>query len=341
MEEEECAYFGEVDGNFQPMLSNAWLLGVRNFRVEFPALISELLRAARVLPPSDDVPPKILKLELSNAGIASREALRDEVIPVWPIVRASYTSVCVLLDALFADRPIERFWVLETVARLPYLAYSTCLHFFGTLGWYRSNALMTLHRSEDLNENFHLSIMEALGGDQRWADRFIAFHASLVYFWILVILFFVSPKQSYGFSLLLETHAVDTYEQFIEENKHRLELLPVPKVAYTYFDDYLFYFQEIQISSSPQRQRPQLNSLYDVFMNILEDEKEHSAAMEACAMYVDKGVPVVFNGKKVVARARNLKMKERRQRFWKDWNKSNNGKGNGNGNGIGVKGDDV
>lgn len=31
----------------------------------------------------------------------------------------------------------------------------------------------------------HLRIMESLGGDTRWSDRFLARHAALVYFGVL------------------------------------------------------------------------------------------------------------------------------------------------------------
>lgn len=87
-------------------------------------------------------------------------------------------------------------------------------------------------------------------------------------------LFFISPKQSYGFSQLLEAHAVDTYSEFVETNVDVLQTLPVPEVAHEYFSEFLFYYQEIQVREAHDggKPRPQLNSLYDVFKNILEDE---------------------------------------------------------------------
>ena len=316
------AYFGEDETAYQPLLASAFRLGIRNFGKEFRALLGELLRVTRIQQPLENTPPTCLGLTLSNDGIANREAEREAKegsADVWPPVRFAYSTICVLLDVLYKGRPIERFFVLETVARLPYLAYSSCLHLLGTLGWYRSATLLTLHRSEDLNENFHLAVMESLGGDQRWVDRFLAFHASLVYYWILVGLFFISPKQSYGFSLLLEAHAVDTYGQFVDENAEKLRSMPVPEVAHVYFEDFLFYFQEFQVTGE-QRGRPNLESLYDVFVNILADEREHSSAMEACARYVEKGDPVVYNGKEVFSRPQSLELREmNRQKFWRDW----------------------
>lgn len=52
--------------------------------------------------------------------------------------------------------------------------------------------------------------METLGGDLLWWDRFLAYHSAIVYYWILVALFFVSPPLAYNFSELIEAHAVDT-----------------------------------------------------------------------------------------------------------------------------------
>lgn len=39
-------------------------------------------------------------------------------------------------DSVYENRPIQRFWLLETVARMPYFSYLSMLHFYETLGWY-------------------------------------------------------------------------------------------------------------------------------------------------------------------------------------------------------------
>jgi hypothetical protein len=49
-----------------------------------------------------------------------------------------YDVVLFFVDRLFVDRAIERFWFLETVARIPYFSYVTCLHLYETLGWWRT-----------------------------------------------------------------------------------------------------------------------------------------------------------------------------------------------------------
>jgi ubiquinol oxidase len=65
---------------------------------------------------------------------------------------------------------------------------------------------------QEWNELKHLQIMEALGGDNAWIDRFIAQHSALVYYWFLVIFYALSPRAAYQFSELVEGHATDTYQ---------------------------------------------------------------------------------------------------------------------------------
>lgn len=107
-------------------------------------------------------------------------------------------------------------------------------------------------------------------------DRFLAFHASILYYWCLVFLFFISPEESYRFSQLIESHAVHTYAEFLEANAETLRELPVPDVAHEYYAQFMYYFYEFQLSAQEQPEeggrRPQINSLYDVFQNILLDE---------------------------------------------------------------------
>lgn len=92
-------------------------------------------------------------------------------------------------------------------------------------------------------------IMESLGGDQLWFDRFIGQHSAIVYYWILIGLFLVSPALAYNFSELIEAHAVDTYSQFLDENEALLKSLPPPMVA-------LQYYRTCVLGRSPHTQPP-------------------------------------------------------------------------------------
>ena len=69
---------------------------------------------------------------------------------------------------------------------------------------------LQIHFAEEWNELHHLQIMESLGGDQYWIDRFAAQHAAVFYYWVLVFFFAFSPQLAYIFSELVEVplHAV-------------------------------------------------------------------------------------------------------------------------------------
>ena len=129
-----------------------------------------------------------------------------------------------------------RFFLLETVARMPYFSYITMLHLYETLGfWRRSADMKRIHFAEEINEFRHLLIMESLGGDQQWWVRFLAQHSAIAYYIILCLLWLLSPSLSYKFSEMLESHAVNTYGQFLEENEDALKQLPPSLTAVEYY----------------------------------------------------------------------------------------------------------
>lgn len=223
---------------------------------------------------------QLAKLTLSNKAIWDRENARPPVRAPW-VIKGPYYLLCWVLDVLFDGRPIARFWLLETVARMPYLSYITMLHLYETLGWWRrSYDARKVHFAEEWNEAHHLLIMESLGGDQKWVDRFCAQHAAIIYYCVLAVLWFLSPTLAYNFSELIEAHAVDTYEQFVEENEEALRELPPPRVAKQYYESAdLYLFDEFQTSRPPGSRRVTVDNLYDVFRNIADDEGEHVATM--------------------------------------------------------------
>lgn len=76
------------------------------------------------------------RLTLSNKAIWDREHARPPIRAPW-VIKGPYLLLCVLLDVLFDGRPIARFWLLETVARMPYFSYVTALHLYESLGFWR------------------------------------------------------------------------------------------------------------------------------------------------------------------------------------------------------------
>jgi ubiquinol oxidase len=138
---------------------------------------------------------------------------------------------------------------------MPYFSYIAMLHLYETLGfWRRSADVKRIHFAEELNEYRHLLIMESLGGDQAWWVRFVAQHSAMVYFYVLCLLFALSPTLSYRFSELLETHAVNTYGVFLDDNEEMLKKMPPPMAAVEYYtlgaaDPFYAEFQTAALAS--------------------------------------------------------------------------------------------
>lgn len=147
-----------------------------------------------------------------------------------------------------------------------------------------------IHFAEEWNEFHHLLIMESLGGDQPYWVRFLSQHSALAYYIALCILWMLSPSLSYKFSEMLETHAVDTYGQFIDENEAKLKELPPSLAAIEYYtvgvSDPMFGEYQTASVSDPERgiRKPgtNLQSLYDVFVAIRNDEGDHVSTMKSC-----------------------------------------------------------
>lgn len=80
------------------------------------------------------------ELTLDSSAIWDRERARGEVVAPW-IIKIPYFGLCYLLDVVFEGRnPFSRFFLLETVARMPYFSYITMLHLYETLGFWRRSA---------------------------------------------------------------------------------------------------------------------------------------------------------------------------------------------------------
>ena len=208
---------------------------------------------------------QLKKLELNNQNIWKREQASNDIVKAPRIMMAVYHLICYFLDILFDGKPIERFWFLETVARMPYFSYVTMLQLYETLGWWEIDGpLKTMHTDEEINETKHLRIMESLGGNLLWWNRFLAIHGALVYYVVLIFFYLVSPKYAYLSSELLERHAVYTYTEFYESNEKILKQLEPTREML----DYDLYCE----------------SFYDIFTYIAADELGHARSMR----YVQK-----------------------------------------------------
>tara|TARA_Y100000389_G_C17450690_1_gene514579 strand:- start:457 stop:1368 length:912 start_codon:yes stop_codon:yes gene_type:complete len=202
---------------------------------------------------------KLKTLTLNDKNIWKREQKRDQI--VCPrLLLIAYYAICNLLDIIYKDKPIDRFWFLESVARMPYFSYVTILYMYESLGWWQLDSeLKKKHYDEEKNETYHLQIMESLGGNSKWWNRFLATHGGMAYYGVLLILFMISPRTAYLSSELLEMHAVDTYTEFYESNETILKQLPPTQEGLNYFR--------------------YADNLYDIFYQISKDEYDHALSM--------------------------------------------------------------
>ena len=131
------------------------------------------------------------------------------------------TVTIAIIDFLYRDLPIQRFWVLETIARTPYFAFLSVLHLRESLGLRTDSHyyLMKEHFAQTVNETEHLTEMELRGGADRWIDRFFAYHLVLFYYWTMVVYYFVAPVSAYHLNSGIEFHATETYLDYFWDHQ--------------------------------------------------------------------------------------------------------------------------
>lgn len=223
----------------------------------------------------------------ARARAAVREASVERDGSIAATIERSINSALIALavgviDELYAGRSYARFHALETVARVPYFSFMSVLHLYETFGWWRRADYLKVHFAETMNEYHHLLIMESLGGAELWKDRFFAQHVAVAYYWICVFQYLISPRWAYNLLEQVESHAYATYDKFLDANEEVLKKTPAPRVAVAYYTKGdLYLFDEFQTGEKGAR-RPKIDNLYDVFVNVRNDEAEHMKTMEFC-----------------------------------------------------------
>ena len=134
-----------------------------------------------------------------------------------------------ILDFLYQGRDYQRFWVLEEIARAPYFAFLSVLHFRESMGLRGPEHLylMKQHFEQSVNETEHLEYMESRGGNNYYIDRFIAKHLVLIYYWSNVVYYWMAPRLAYHLSYEVEIHAAETYAKFLAVKGHDDKILEI------------------------------------------------------------------------------------------------------------------
>ena len=233
-----------------------------------------------------------------RSAIASEAREMDERIYNFNklVIDTVYEIICFLYPVTGGPRDFARFYVLETVARVPYFAYLSVMHLRETFGERdpQMGERMRTHYAEADNELHHLLIMESLGGNSSVVDRTLAQTMAFGYYWYVTAVYSLSEPAAYHLSELIEDHAYNTYDKFLKEHEAKLRSMPVPDIARKYYvddDPYLFdkfcTVKEADGSGEFMARRPKLETLYDVFVNVRDDEREHWKTLCNLVQYDD------------------------------------------------------
>lgn len=130
--------------------------------------------------------------------------------------------------------------------------------------------------------------MESLGGSDAFADRFLAQHLAFFYYWFVVGVYLCNPRAAYHLSELIEEHAYQTYDAFVGEHEAELRSKPVPEVAREYYEqpDPMRVYLDGQAGG----RRP-LDSLYDVFCCVRDDEAAHWETLASLVQFEELEAP--------------------------------------------------
>lgn len=145
-------------------------------------------------------------------------------------INTAVLSLTVLiLDFLYRGRDIQRFWVLEEIARAPYFAFLSVLHLRESMGLRGPEHLylMKEHFAQTVNETEHLEYMESIGGNRYWIDRVFAKHLVLVYYWSMVFYYLINPIGAYDLNEKVEWHAMDTYAKYLCKHPDDIEICKI------------------------------------------------------------------------------------------------------------------
>jgi ubiquinol oxidase len=188
--------------------------------------------------------------------------------PWWPS-----RLLFIAMDVVYGKpRTLEKFRVLELVARVPYqawenVAYVALTHTARRPGFARRvfDTVRTSRWEQD-NEQWHLLILEELtdgGSKLGWLKRVaIPQVLAFTYYWISWFLYMAKPAWSYRLNADFEDHAEHEYASLVDENP-AYEHTPFTS---TFTDDFGTY-----------------ESLAELFRQIGYDERLHKEQSEAMA----------------------------------------------------------
>lgn len=169
-----------------------------------------------------------------------------------------------VMDLVYGEgRSLEKFRVLEVVARVPYQAWESIAYVAMTHTSKKPDFARRVYdrarvaRIEQDNEQWHLLILEELTADQprRWLrGRIIPQVLAITYYQLSWLLFVIRPRWSYRLNADFEDHAAHEYAQLVAEHPE---------------------WESERFDSSFRSDYGSYDSLADLFRQICHDEAVH------------------------------------------------------------------
>lgn len=135
--------------------------------------------------PMPSVPRTPASLQMRTANMMDEGVFKFNKV----VIDTVYDFICLFynkndLKKNSISECTARFYVLETVARVPYFAYLSVMHLRETFGSRvpGDKDRMRTHYAEADNELHHLLIMEQLGGNSSLVDRTLAQTMAFAYY---------------------------------------------------------------------------------------------------------------------------------------------------------------
>jgi ubiquinol oxidase len=197
------------------------------------------------------------------------------------MIRTLFSTVISVINKAYCGRPFSRFYVLETLACVPYYAHASVRNIYEKLGLARQSDILEMHFLESWNEFHHLLVMETLEGDRYWYDRLLARSVTVGYYWILVVICIANPREFYGIMELVSRHAYDGYSKFLDECKQELIIRPTPPLILEYIQTGVIFLDELSRGHKTTEPAVPVMNLYDVFSAIRSQEMEHVKTIQA------------------------------------------------------------
>ncbi|XP_026395172.1 ubiquinol oxidase 4, chloroplastic/chromoplastic-like [Papaver somniferum] len=137
------------------------------------------------------------------------------------------------------------------------------LHLYETFGWWRRADYLKVHFAESWNEMHHLLIMEELGGNSWWFDRFLAQHIAVFYYFMIVVMYMISPRMAYELKKRLASEVAVKY----------------------YIEGDLYLLDEFQTARYPNSRRPKMENFVRC---VSQYKRRRSRALQDVGVEVDR-----------------------------------------------------